>query len=71
MIGWLLSRFYIEKAFSEDSKEFGDQIILDIKEEFTHKLNAAQWMSKDVRKVAIEKGASSCSGVSYLPLASC
>jgi len=56
MAGWLLSRFYIEKEFSEDAKNFGDQVILDIKDEFTHKLNTAEWMSKDVRKVAIDKG---------------
>ncbi|KAL8687391.1 MAG: hypothetical protein Q9218_006423 [Villophora microphyllina] len=48
-------RFFIEKAFSEDAKAFGDQIIHDIKDQFAEKLQAKEWMSEDVRAVAIEK----------------
>lgn len=47
----------MEKAFSEDAKEFGDRIVSDIKEQFIDKLDAAEWMSKDVRKLGIRKGA--------------
>ena len=47
----------MEKAFSEDAKEFGDRIVSDIKEQFVDKLDAAEWMSKDVRKLGIRKGA--------------
>lgn len=47
----------MEKAFSEDAKEFGDRIVSDIKEQFVEKLDAAEWMSKDVRKLGIQKGA--------------
>ncbi|KAI4102673.1 MAG: hypothetical protein L6R37_004263 [Teloschistes peruensis] len=54
-LGWILSRLFIEKAFSEDAKAFGDQIIHDIKDQFAEKLKNAEWMSKDVRDVAIEK----------------
>lgn len=55
-LGWILSRFFVEKAFSENAKNFGDDIVSGIKEQFIKKLNAAAWMSKDVRKLGIEKG---------------
>lgn len=55
-IGWILSRFFIEKAFSEESRIFGDSIVNDIKEQFTYKLNAAEWMTEEVRTLGIEKG---------------
>lgn len=54
--GWILSRFFIEKAFSVDAKQFGDDVIYGIKEQFIQKLKRAEWMSKDVRKLGIEKG---------------
>lgn len=37
-LGWILSRFFVEKAFSEKAKEFGDQIVSDIKEMFIKKI---------------------------------
>ena len=46
----------MEKAFSEDAKNFGDRIVSDIKEQFVEKLNGAEWMSRDVRKLGIQKG---------------
>lgn len=46
----------MEKAFSEDAKDFGDRIVSDIKEQFIKKLDAAEWMSEDVRKLGIKKG---------------
>ncbi|KAI4247622.1 MAG: hypothetical protein LQ352_006111 [Teloschistes flavicans] len=54
-LGWILSRLFIEKAFSEDAKAFGDQIIHDIKDQFAEKLRNAEWMSRDVQDIAIEK----------------
>ncbi|KAL8775639.1 MAG: hypothetical protein Q9209_000135 [Squamulea sp. 1 TL-2023] len=54
-LGWILSKFFIEEAFSQEAKAFGDQIIHDIKQQFVSKLAAAGWMSKGVRDVAIEK----------------
>ncbi|RII10824.1 hypothetical protein CUC08_Gglean006824 [Alternaria sp. MG1] len=54
-LGWILSRFFVEKAFSADAKKFGDTIITDIKTEFAKKLNAADWMDKDTTKKAVEK----------------
>ncbi|KAL9628773.1 MAG: hypothetical protein Q9204_005673 [Flavoplaca sp. TL-2023a] len=54
-LGWILSKFFVEEAFSQDAKAFGDRIIRDIKSQFVEKLSVAGWMSKDVRNVAIEK----------------
>ena len=55
-LGWILSKFYVEKAFSAEAKDFGDRIVSDIKSQFIEKLKEAKWMSKDVRKLGIEKG---------------
>lgn len=46
----------MEKAFSEEAKNFGDQIVSDIKVQFIKKLRGAEWMSKEVRDLGIEKG---------------
>ncbi|KAF1934863.1 endothelin-converting enzyme 1 [Clathrospora elynae] len=54
-LGWILSRFFVEKAFSAEAKSFGDTIITDIKTEFSKKLNAAEWMDNDTTKKAVEK----------------
>ena len=54
--GWILSKFFVEKAFSEEAKHFGDQIVSDIKAQFVEKLRGAEWMSKNVRDLGIEKG---------------
>lgn len=59
--GWILSKFFVEKAFSEEAKVFGDQIVSDIKAQFIKKLREAEWMSEEVRDLGIEKG------VSYSP----
>ena len=56
MIGWILSRFYIERAFSKELKEFGNRVISDIKHSFVKKLDASDWMNLDARKLGIEKG---------------
>jgi len=54
-LGWILSRFFVEKAFSEKAKNFGDQIVSDIKEMFIEKLKKTAWMDKSVVQLAIEK----------------
>ncbi|KAF6826254.1 endothelin-converting enzyme [Colletotrichum plurivorum] len=54
-LGWILSRFFVEKAFSEKAKKFGDTIITDIKDEFTRKLKATKWMDRETTKKAIDK----------------
>lgn len=55
-LGWILSKFFIEKAFSAEAKNFGDRIVSDIKYQFIKKLKEAEWMSRDVRELGIEKG---------------
>ncbi|KAI8624050.1 peptidase family M13 [Xylariaceae sp. FL1651] len=54
-VSWILSRFYVEAAFSEDAKEYGDQIILDIKQQFITKLSGLNWMDDSVKKLATNK----------------
>ncbi|KAF2443913.1 peptidase family M13 [Karstenula rhodostoma CBS 690.94] len=54
-LGWFLSRFFVEKAFSAEAKKFGDTIITDIKTEFARKLKATKWMDKATTKQAIDK----------------
>ena len=56
LLGWILSKFFIEKAFSEESKVFGDRIVSDIKAQFVKKLQKTDWMSEDVREKGIAKG---------------
>lgn len=52
---WILSRFFIERAFSKEAKDLGDQIILDIKDQFIVKLKHSDWMTKTVQNLAIDK----------------
>jgi len=54
-LGWILSRFFVEKAFSADAKQFGDTIVTDIKTEFIKKLKSVDWMDADTTKLAIQK----------------
>jgi endothelin-converting enzyme len=54
-LGWILSRFFVEKAFSPEAKEFGDLIVSDIKDRFMVTLNNTEWMSPEVRDKGIEK----------------
>ncbi len=54
-IGWILSRFYIEATFSKAAKNYGDQIILDIKQQFTTRLGDLDWMDDSVKKLATNK----------------
>jgi endothelin-converting enzyme len=45
----------VEKAFSAKAKEFGDQIVSDIKEQFIEKLKVTEWMDDSVKGLAIDK----------------
>ncbi|KAK0702357.1 hypothetical protein B0H67DRAFT_500455 [Lasiosphaeris hirsuta] len=54
-LGWILSRFFVEKAFSAAAKDFGDLIVLDIKDQFIQKLKATEWMSDETTSKAVEK----------------
>ena len=52
---WILSRFYVEVAFSEEAKKLGDKIISDIKRQFISRIKALDWIEDSVKKLAIEK----------------
>lgn len=54
-LGWILSRFFVERAFSADAKDFGNQIVSDIKDMFIEKLKATTWMDSSVIDLGIEK----------------
>ncbi|KAF2840791.1 endothelin-converting enzyme [Patellaria atrata CBS 101060] len=54
-LGWILSRFFVEKAFSAKAKEFGDQIVSDIKAQFIETLKRTEWMEDEVVELAISK----------------
>lgn len=54
-VGFILSRFFVEKAFSTKAKDLGDQIVSDIKEMFIEKLKITSWMDDNVVDLAIEK----------------
>ncbi|RMD39946.1 hypothetical protein DV735_g5170, partial [Chaetothyriales sp. CBS 134920] len=52
---WILSRFFVEKAFSAEAKAFGDQIVSDIKSEFIETLKRTEWMEPEVQQLGINK----------------
>lgn len=54
-IAWVLSRFFIEAAFSAEAKDFGNQIISDIKAAYLRNFEKLEWMEEGVKKVAAEK----------------
>ena len=54
-LGWILSKFFVGKAFSKEAKDFGDRIVYDIRHQFSEQLKTTEWMTKDVRKLAMEK----------------
>lgn len=54
-VGWILSRFFVEKAFSAKAKVFGDKIVSDIKDQFAYKLRHTKWMPVKVIDKALAK----------------
>ncbi|KAL4897215.1 hypothetical protein BDV59DRAFT_190968 [Aspergillus ambiguus] len=54
-LGWILSRFYVLDAFSEEAKNLGDKIVSDIKERFVYTLGETKWMSAEVRDLGVKK----------------
>jgi endothelin-converting enzyme len=54
-LGWTLSRFFVEKAFSAAAKKLGDKIVSDIKTLFKEKLKKTTWMEKIVVERALNK----------------
>ncbi|EED19051.1 endothelin-converting enzyme [Talaromyces stipitatus ATCC 10500] len=64
-IGWILSRFYVIDSFPEESKQLGDQIISDIKEQFVYVLDGTKWMSAEVRQLGKQKVANIIQKIGY------
>jgi endothelin-converting enzyme len=54
-LGWILSKFFVDNAFSAAAKQFGDQIVTDIKDSFVDILTDATWMTEEVRNRSIKK----------------
>lgn len=54
-LGWILSKFFVDSAFSPAAKEFGDQIVTDIKGSFVDFLTKATWMTEKVRERSVKK----------------
>lgn len=64
-LGWILSRFFILDAFPEESKQLGDQIVSDIKEQFIYVLDKTKWMSGEVRQLGKQKVANIVQKIGY------
>jgi endothelin-converting enzyme len=64
-LGWSLSKFYVDQAFSPKDKQFGDQIIDDIKDSFVVLLRDAHWMEQSVRDIAEKKVAAIDKKIGY------
>ena len=64
-MGWSLSKFYVDKAFSPGDKDFGEQIIDDIRDSFVVLLREAQWMEPEVRQIAEKKVAAIDKKIGY------
>jgi endothelin-converting enzyme len=52
---WIESAFFVREAFSPEAKTYGERIITDIEDVFAAKLKTYEWMSDDVKELAIEK----------------
>lgn len=64
-LGWTLSKFYVDEAFSPEAKQFGDQMIDDIKDSFIDLLRDAHWMEQSVRDIAEKKVAAIDKKIGY------
>jgi endothelin-converting enzyme len=64
-LGWTLSKFYVDEAFSPKDKKLGDQIIDDIKDSFIGLLRRAHWMEPGVRQIAEKKVAAIDKKIGY------
>ncbi|KAL5396158.1 hypothetical protein PMIN02_003414 [Paraphaeosphaeria minitans] len=52
---WIESAFFVREAFSPEAKTFGERIITDVENVFKAKLKTYEWMSDEVKELAIEK----------------
>jgi predicted metalloendopeptidase len=54
-LGWILSRFFVEKAYSENALQTGNRIIKDIENVFIENLKEVKWMERKVIDLAVRK----------------
>ncbi|MCL4447552.1 MAG: M13 family metallopeptidase [Candidatus Thermoplasmatota archaeon] len=54
-IGEALGRLYVERTFGEESKRRMEEMVNDLREVFTEKLEKLSWMSENTRAKALEK----------------
>ncbi|CAG8971665.1 hypothetical protein HYALB_00003133 [Hymenoscyphus albidus] len=54
-LGWLTSRFYVQKTYSAEDVDFATSIWSRISDAFISTLRQMEWMSKEVRRLAIDK----------------
>jgi len=54
-LGWILSRFFTERSFSQRDWDLANQVISDVRTAYVHKLNTVSWLDEPTRAKAIEK----------------
>ncbi|GKT40402.1 endothelin-converting enzyme 2 [Colletotrichum spaethianum] len=54
-LGWILSRFYLDKAYSKEARELTTNMMGSIQQAFISRLGEKDWLSSDVKKAAEEK----------------
>ena len=54
-LAWMLGRFFVERGFSEAAKDFGGQVVSDIKNQFIATLKRSTWMDAETAEKAMEK----------------
>ncbi|GJC83144.1 endothelin-converting enzyme 2 [Colletotrichum liriopes] len=54
-LGWILSRFYLDKAYSMEARELTTNMMGSIQKAFISRLGDKDWLSSEVKKAAEEK----------------
>ncbi|WQF84607.1 Putative peptidase M13, metallopeptidase, catalytic domain superfamily, peptidase M13, domain 2 [Colletotrichum destructivum] len=54
-LGWILSRFYLDKGYSKESRELATNMMGSIQQAFISRLGDKDWLSSEVKKAAEEK----------------
>lgn len=54
-LGWILSRFFVEKSFSAKDRDFGNEIIARMREVYISKFENLEWMDDSVKAEAVKK----------------
>ncbi|KAL0933355.1 peptidase family M13 (endothelin-converting enzyme 1) [Colletotrichum truncatum] len=54
-LGWILGRFFVDKAYSKAARELTTNLMSNIQTEFITRLADREWLSAGVKKIAEEK----------------